>query len=179
MDQLGNRLIPSFSIGLSGLYSRSSGFVQMTECSSATSTRRSELDELKVYGMNSLSTLARIANEVLAGELAAKRKQYDQAVAHLRKAIEEEDSLVYTEPPDWPNPARQNLGAILLAAGRPAEAEKVYREDLVRHRDNGWSLLGLAQSLEAQGNPSESSEAHERFAKAWARADVEIVASRY
>jgi tetratricopeptide (TPR) repeat protein len=74
---------------------------------------------------------------------------------------------------------RHNLGAVLLEAGRPAAAEKVYRADLARFPDNGWSLFGLAQSLRAQGKTREADEVQRRFDKAWRNADIEITASRF
>ncbi|MCC6861220.1 MAG: hypothetical protein IT158_21820 [Bryobacterales bacterium] len=138
-----------------------------------------ELKELKIFDLNALAPLAQIAAEVLAGEIAAQQRHYDRAVAHLREAISIDDGLLYSEPPDWPNPPRHNLGAVLLEAGRAEEAEKVYREDLKRHRDNGWSLFGLAQSLRKQGREKEASEVMERFDKAWKRADVKLAASRF
>jgi tetratricopeptide (TPR) repeat protein len=137
-----------------------------------------ELKELKIFDLNSLAPLAEIGVEVLSGEIAAQQRNYDRAVAHLRKAISIDDNLLYAEPPDWPNPIRHNLGAVLLEAGRATEAEKVYREDLRRHRDNGWALYGLAQSLEKQGKQKEASEVMERFKRAWTRADINLTASR-
>jgi tetratricopeptide (TPR) repeat protein len=68
---------------------------------------------------------------------------------------------------------------VLLHAGRPAEAEQVYREDLQRNPGNGWSLYGLAQSLKAQNKLPEAREVESRFAKAWAGADVALTASRF
>lgn len=136
-----------------------------------------ELDKLLVFDVNSLGAIARIGVDVLEGEIAAARKRYPEAIAALRRAVAREDELLYSEPPDWPIPPRHNLGAVLLAAGQPAEAEKVYREDLTRHRGNGWALLGLAQSLEAQGK--DASAAREAFRKAWAKADIQINASRF
>ena len=68
---------------------------------------------------------------------------------------------------------------MLLSAGRPAEAEKVYRADLAYWPENGWSLFGLQQALEAQGKIAEAAEAAARFAKAWSRADVTLTASRF
>lgn len=137
------------------------------------------LDQLKIWDLNSLGSLTRIASGVLAGEIAAREKKYDTAVRHLRRAVEEEDSLLYSEPPDWPNPPRHNLGAVLLEAGRAADAERVYREDLTRHRNNGWSLYGLAKSLEAQGRRDEAAEARKQFLVAWSKADIELTASRF
>ena len=67
---------------------------------------------------------------------------------------------------------------MLLEAGRAAEAEKVYREDLTRHRNNGWSLFGLAKSLEAQGKTDESAKVMEQFQKSWSKAEVKLTASR-
>jgi tetratricopeptide (TPR) repeat protein len=67
---------------------------------------------------------------------------------------------------------------VLLAAGRPREAETVYWEDLRRNPENGWALFGLAQALEAQGRSDQAAIVRRRFEKAWARADVKPTASR-
>jgi hypothetical protein len=61
---------------------------------------------------------------------------------------------------------------VLLEAGRPAEAENAFRDDLVRRPENGWSLRGLSQSLAAQKKTQEASAVEARFKKAWERADV-------
>lgn len=136
-----------------------------------------ELDKLLIFDINSLGAVARIGVDVLEGEIAAARKRYPEAIAALQRAVEKEDALLYSEPPDWPVPPRHNLGAVLLEAGRAAEAEKVFREDLVRHRNNGWGLFGLAQSLEAQGK--DSAETRAAFQKAWAKADIQIKSARF
>lgn len=74
---------------------------------------------------------------------------------------------------------RQSLGVALLAAGRAAKAERVYREDLARFPENGWSLFGLRRSLQAQGKSQEAREVKEPFEQAWQHADVTLVASRF
>ncbi|KPK52649.1 MAG: hypothetical protein AMJ63_08830 [Myxococcales bacterium SG8_38_1] len=137
------------------------------------------LAPLRIWGLNPMTSLAEIAAAVLHAEIAAARKDIKTAVAELRKAIAIEDALIYGEPPDWFYPVRHNLGAILLEAGRARAAEKIYREDLARFPDNGWSLLGLAQSLRAQGKKQEAAEAQRRFEAAWRYADIEITASRF
>ena len=137
------------------------------------------LEQIRIWGLNPTSSLARIAEAVLKAEIAAARKDTKTAVAQLRKAIAIEDGLIYGEPPDWFYPVRHNLGAILLEAGRPRAAEKVYRADLARFPDNGWSLFGLAQSLRAQGKKQEADEVQRLFETAWQHADVEITASRF
>jgi tetratricopeptide (TPR) repeat protein len=114
----------------------------------------------------------------LAGEIAAARGETERAVAALGAAIGIEDAMQYIEPPRFWLPLRQSLGAVLLEAGRAAEAEAVYREDLRRNPRNGWSLFGLAQSLEAQGRAGEAAAARTGFRNAWARADVELRSSR-
>jgi tetratricopeptide (TPR) repeat protein len=119
------------------------------------------------------------ASEVLAGEIAAGRGNFDLAMSHLERAVRLEDSLVYTEPSEFHYPPRHALGAILLQAGRPAEAETVYWEDLRRNRENGWALFGLTQALKAQGRDADAALAEARFKKAWARADVTLTASRF
>jgi tetratricopeptide (TPR) repeat protein len=132
-----------------------------------------------LFSPNLARNILEIAPEVLAGELAAARKQYDVALAHLEKAVRLDDALVYTEPSEWHYPPRHALGAILLEAGRAQEAETVYWEDLRRNRDNGWALFGLAQALRAQNKAEEAGLIDARFKQAWARADVRLSASRF
>ena len=122
--------------------------------------------------------LLKIAERVLAGELAARRQHYDDAIRLLEEAIKMEEALPYSEPPLWPLSVRHHLGAVLLLADRPSEAEAVYHADLLRHPDNGWALTGLIQSLQAQQKGDEAAEAEERFKKAWAHADFIPTASR-
>jgi tetratricopeptide (TPR) repeat protein len=123
--------------------------------------------------------LLRIADKVVAGETAAWRGDAEEAVRLLEEAVRLEDRLRYMEPPDWYYPVRHSLGAVLLAAGRATEAEAVYREDLKRHPENGWALMGLVQSLKAGQAATETAAVETRFRQAWARADVPLHASRF
>ena len=120
-----------------------------------------------------------IAAKTLGGEIAARRGEHDRALLLLETAVRLQDALPYNEPPDWHYPVRQSLGAVLLEAGRPAEAVVVYWEDLRRRPENGWSLFGLAQSLRAQGNLEAAVQIEARFEKAWATADLRLSASRF
>ena len=129
--------------------------------------------------LNVADAVLRIAVEVLDGELAAARRDYPTAIAHLDKAVRLEDSLAYTEPDDWHFPIRQALGAVLLDAGRAVEAETVYWEDLRRHPMNGWSLFGLGKALRAQGKDDQAKAVEADFKKSWAHADIVLTASRF
>ncbi len=124
-------------------------------------------------------TLLQIASSVLQGELAGARGQTDQQITALERAVAIQDRLDYIEPPAWFYPVRQSLGAALLQAGRAADAEAVYREDLRQYRNNGWSLFGLAQSLRAQGRTAEADAVQQQFQDAWQRADVTLTSSRF
>lgn len=124
-------------------------------------------------------TMLKIAERLLAGDIAARRQKYDEAIRILREGVALEESLPYTEPPYWPIPLRHYLGATLLTAGRPSEAEQVYREDLHRHPQNGWSLWGLTQSLRAQHKGGDADKADAQFKSAWTHADVTLQASRF
>ena len=132
-----------------------------------------------LFSPNLAGTALAPAPEMLAGEIAAARGSYDVAIAHLDRAVRLEDSLVYTEPSEFHFPPRHALGAVLLKAGRPAEAETVYWDDLRRNRENGWALFGLLQALRAQEKSYEASLVEARFKKAWAGADVTLTASRF
>jgi tetratricopeptide (TPR) repeat protein len=137
------------------------------------------LDEKAPVGFNSAKVVVGIASDLLAGELALKRGQTDVGILRLEAAVAGEDSIRYNEPSDWPVPTRHYLGAALLAAGRADRAEAVYREDLRRNPENGWSLAGLAAALKQKGAMPESDGAAARFQKAWSRADVKLTASRF
>jgi tetratricopeptide (TPR) repeat protein len=136
------------------------------------------MEKLTVWDRYPLAHAARIAERTVTAELAAARGQHDAAVAALDEAVAIEDRIPYDEPPGWHAPVRQTLGAVLLDAGRPADAERVYREELHRNPGNGWSLFGLAQSLRVQGKDDEANVAQRDFALAWQNADVQLTASR-
>ena len=132
-----------------------------------------------LFSPNTGRMVLSIAREVLAGEIAAAKKNYDGGIAHLERAVRLEDALVYTEPAEFHFPPRHALGAVLLEANRPAEAETVYWEDLKRNRENGWALFGLMQALKAEGKNEDAALVESRFRKAWARADVKLTSSRF
>lgn len=139
-------------------------------------------DEVMQQPLSAVSSAGSVlapAPEVLAGEIAAAKKDHDAAIAHLRMAVRLEDSLGSTAPPEFPFPSRHALGAILIEAGRPVDAEMVYQEDLQRTRENGWALFGLTQALRAQGRTEDAALSETRFTKLWARADVTLTASRF
>jgi tetratricopeptide (TPR) repeat protein len=115
-------------------------------------------------------------HEILAGDMAARRGQVDDAVKHLEAAAKAEDDLNYDEPPDWILPARHILGRVLLDAGRAADAEAVYRKDLERNPENAWSLVGLSQALQPR-KPDEAKAVAQRAQAALCGADVKVVAS--
>ncbi len=131
------------------------------------------------FGNNRASDLLEIAARVLDGEMLAQEGKLAEAASILEEAVVREAKLRYDEPPDWIQPVRHTLGAVLLRAGRAAEAEKVYRADLAVWPDNGWSLTGLRDSLRAQGRAKEAREADARLGKAWADADIRPSVSCY
>jgi len=127
-----------------------------------------------IWQNNKAKQILAIAAKVLAGEIAAREDRVEDSVSLLREAGVLEDALIYDEPPDWLQPTRHTLGAVLLRAGRAAESEAAYREDLVRFPENGWSLWGLKRALEMRGANEEAAQVAERFENAWKRADVKI-----
>ncbi|HEY7511064.1 MAG TPA: hypothetical protein VIG50_12475, partial [Vicinamibacteria bacterium] len=135
--------------------------------------------KFNLFSPNTADQIFAIAPEVLAGDIAARRKEYERAIPHLERAVRLEDALVYTEPSEWHYPPRQILADVLLQAGRPAEAATVYWADLKRNPDNGWSLHGLSLALRAQGKADEAAVVEKRFEKAWGKADVKLSASRF
>ena len=126
---------------------------------------------------NSPVQIAVVAEGILNAAILFSNKKYEQSIASLNSAIQAEDKLIYTEPNDWPIPARQFLGAYYLRMGKAALAEKTYREDLVMNPANGWSLLGLHQSLRAQRKTKDLATIKTGYTKAFSAADVVPVGS--
>ena len=123
--------------------------------------------------------LLTIAHEVVSGETDRADGRMSEALAHFERATRLEDAMPYTEPPDWYFPVRHYLGAALLEAGYGNEAEVIYWEDLRKNPDNGFSLLGLVQSLEMQDRADEAQVYRDKFESAWQQADVVLTTSRY
>ncbi|GGB82439.1 hypothetical protein [Dyadobacter sediminis] len=123
--------------------------------------------------------IAHIAENILNASILYVEQKSDAAIASLRNAIEIEDNLIYTEPNDWPLPARQYLGAILLKMKKPLEAEKVYREDLIWNPGNGWSQIGLHRSLEMQKKNEMLAKLKSGYKKSFSHAEVIPPASVY
>jgi len=136
-----------------------------------------ELEKLTAAGFDTTYSIAKLAHEVVAGEVAASKGNFIKAIEHLKNAVSLEDNLTYTEPAAWHISTRHNLGAVLLKANKLEEAEKIYKEDLAIIRQNGWSLMGLYQSLMLQGKTNEANQIKKEFDKAWQYADIEINSS--
>jgi hypothetical protein len=126
------------------------------------------------FGLNKASDILKIADRMLAARIAAARGKRGRATELLKEAVATEDGLAYDEPPAWFLPAREALGAVLLADGHPAEAETVFREDLKHNPRSGRSLLGLAESLSAENKSWAAAEARRQFAEAWKGADLRL-----
>jgi tetratricopeptide (TPR) repeat protein len=131
----------------------------------------------ETVGPDTRQAILPVVTPMLAGEILYRDGKIDEGLANLREAVKAEDALRYNEPPDWILPARHSLGAALMQEGRFAEAEQVYRDDLARLPENGWSLFGLAQSLHRQGKEEEAAATDARFRKMWSKADVQIKSS--
>jgi len=129
--------------------------------------------------LSDAQSLLNIAVEILAGEIESRSGRHDEAISHLERAVRLQETLVYSEPPEWYFPSRHYLGAALLDAEYSEEAEVVYWADLRDHPENGYSLFGLSQALEAQGKDALAEDARTRFDAAWTEADVALTSSRF
>jgi tetratricopeptide (TPR) repeat protein len=131
----------------------------------------------RIVGFNSANRLLSMASATLAGEIESAQGKHDDAVKHLQEAVALQDALNYEEPPAWYFPVRETLGMELLAGGKTADAEQVFRDDLKQYPENGWSLNGLAICLRARNASDEAAGVDARYKKAWAHADVTLPAS--
>ncbi|MBX3405234.1 MAG: hypothetical protein KF869_00610 [Phycisphaeraceae bacterium] len=132
-------------------------------------SKKTPADMLSFGMVNTAHEVFAIAERVLEGRIAAAGGDVDRAVALLTEAVSLEDALTYMEPADWHAPVRQSMGAVLLGAKRHEEAARVFREDLARTPEGGWSLFGLAAALRGAGDAKGAEDARRRFEKSWAK----------
>ncbi|MBI5915341.1 MAG: tetratricopeptide repeat protein [Bacteroidetes bacterium] len=132
---------------------------------------------LTIWGFNKLTDVTRIARHVLGGDIARRQGKFDASADLLRQAVAFEDQLQYQEPPDWFFSVRHLLGHVLFRAGKFAEAEAIYRQDLKKWKENGWALMGLYQCLKQQRKTDEARAVKARFDKAWQYASSPLTGS--
>lgn len=132
---------------------------------------------INTQGPHNSEVIPQMMAEIVEASLADAQNQPDTSIAHLQRAVTLEDTLDYDEPPNWMAPARESLGAALLKAGKPAQAESVFREDLKRNLRNPRSLFGLAETLQAEGKMAEAATTRQQFQKAWKTADIKLTLS--
>lgn len=123
------------------------------------------------WGYDRVMRALKVSDYFIPGEIALQRDNWNRAAELLEKAAAAEDLLQYDEPPEWLQPVRHTLGAVYLKAGKFAQAERAYREDLDDWPGNGWSLYGLSRALDEQGKTQEAAQVMAHYRQVWARAD--------
>jgi tetratricopeptide (TPR) repeat protein len=135
---------------------------------------------------NTSRDILAVAAAMFDGEIAYREGRFDEAFAHLRRAVELDDTLPYDEPWGWMQPTRHAYGALLLEQGRVEEAAAVYAADLgldptlarpCQHPGNVWSLHGYHECLQRLGRHDEAAIIGQQLELLRARADVPIHAS--
>ena len=168
---------------LDGIWSYVKGSAYLSKRN--TEQARLELNKLKQIinspdvdkyraGATPVSRVLKAAAYGLEGEIFLADSKYPEAIEAFTLAVELEDQNNYTEPPDWPHPMRLYLGSALISAQKFKEAENVYKRDLDWHKNNGWSLFGLHQSLLLQGKTDEAETIYKEFLLAWQQADIKL-----
>lgn len=154
-------------------FGRALAFANLGEVSQAIHEQQLFLDEKRnlspnqFFGSNHANRILKIAENCLEAKLAEVQGDFPKAVNELQKAVAEQDSLHYNEPPDWFFPVRESLGGLLLRMKKPAEAELVFREELKRHPRNGRALFGLRESLKALSKQNDLYWINKEFQDAW------------
>jgi len=131
------------------------------------------LDEIMIRG-DTGKTLLELAAISLEGEILFEEGDAENATKIFREAVDMQDQLTYSEPPEWSQSVRLFLGDALIQAGENNKAELIFIEDLEEFREYGWTLFGLWQSLELQNKTDEANDVKIRFEKSWRKADIEL-----
>ena len=138
---------------------------------------RARIHKDYLWATDTVDRVLEVSSLFIAGEIALQREEWAAAAELLEKAIAIEDTLAFREPPQWVQPTRHALGAVYLKAGEFEAAERVYRRDLAKWPNNGWSLFGLSRALSEQGKRKEAGQFMNLHRKAWEKADAPISSS--
>ncbi|MGD9563381.1 MAG: alpha/beta fold hydrolase [Pyrinomonadaceae bacterium] len=130
-------------------------------------------------GNNKASDVMKVADALLAGEIALAKGGKKAGLDELRRAVAAEDLVNYNEPPDWHLPAREWLGRALMRSGEYADAEAVFRKEIDKNPKNGRALFGLAESLAKQGKTTSAELVRKEFEAAWKDADTKLSAEAF
>lgn len=166
-----------------GVWNFSMGYASLKSGDEATATSMvtdiKELSELSDdrFRFHPANLLLGTLTHILEGEIQWTQGNLDQAIESFNLAISFEDQLTYDEPEPLPFAARHWLGAAYFATNNFPEAERVYREALQDHPNNGWSYYGLLQALEGQGK--QENQIQEAFNLSWARSDTWLRGSKF
>jgi tetratricopeptide (TPR) repeat protein len=110
----------------------------------------------------------------LEGRILLVEGRADEGIALLRKALDREKAIGYSEPPLYPHPIEEVIGRALLVLGRWAEAETMFNEALTRDPGSGRALYGLAKAQEGAGHDDQARFTFVRFRAAWTHADPDL-----
>jgi len=165
-------------------YARVLAYAQTGKVAEAEKEKTLLLEEVAAFpaeatfgGMNKAHDVFGVAVNVAEARVAAAKGQTDVAVLDWKKAASIQDTLLYDEPADWYYPVRESRGAALLAAGKAAEAEEVFRADLVANPRNPRSLFGLQLALTEQAKRSDARSVEAQFTEAWKNADSKLTSA--
>ena len=116
---------------------------------------------------------------ILDKELRAASRQADgsleDAVALTREATALEDAMpLEFGPPGVVKPSHELLGEVLLAAGRPREAQVEFERALRLAPKRALSLLGLGRAAAAAGDRKTAAYAYGQLREIWHRADRDL-----
>ncbi|MBK6795884.1 MAG: hypothetical protein IPG76_03545 [Acidobacteria bacterium] len=110
----------------------------------------------------------------IRSRILAREGKAEDALAMVRKAIEEEIKLGYSEPPLYPVPMEEVAGKLAVELKRWAEAEEFFQAALDRDPGSGRAYLGLMQAQQALGKDAAARDSYAKFVKAWSKADTDL-----
>jgi tetratricopeptide (TPR) repeat protein len=133
---------------------------------------KAKIPEDYLWASDTVHRVLEVSDYFISGEIALQKGEWARAAEHLEKAIAIEDGLAFREPPQWLQPTRHTLGAVYLKSGDYKQAEHVYRADLAKWPNNGWSLYGLSRALQLQRKTEQAKKVDRQYREIWKDADA-------
>ena len=117
---------------------------------------RKAIEDLRPIARPAALVPVRVAHEELRAQMRLAEGDIDAGLRDLEAAAKAERSTRYNEPPMYPRPVLEVLGARALENNKPQLAERAFREALEQYPESAGAKRGLRASLAKQGRTADA-----------------------
>lgn len=112
---------------------------------------RKAIEDLRAVSRPFALVPVRVAHDELRAQMRIASGEIEAGLKDLEAAARAERAARYNEPPNYPRPVLEVLGARALEHNKPALAERAFREALDQYPESAGAKRGLRAAIQRQG----------------------------